>query len=95
MWWGLRPSRKQRGVDGGATDSSELSAALVSTSSGSDPKGGDEATGTPGFAPGEPTDERVVGDWKSRYDDPEAQAAIRIEALFVWLCLALTLTLAL
>ncbi len=36
----------------------------------------------PGFAPDDPTDGRRVGQWKTRYSDPEAQKAIRLEAAY-------------
>lgn len=50
----------------------------------------DEAT-APGFAPEEPTDERPIGDWKSRYQDKLAKRAIQFEAAFVWGCLIITI----
>jgi hypothetical protein len=42
----------------------------------------------PGFAPAELTDGRLVGEWKTRYNDPLAQHAIRLEVVYV---LAITL----
>jgi hypothetical protein len=40
-------------------------------------------TDDPGFAPEEPTDGRVRGEWQTRYTDVAARAAIRIEAIYV------------
>ena len=37
----------------------------------------------PGFAPQDLTDDREQGDWKTRYPDPEAQKAIRQDAIYV------------
>lgn len=37
----------------------------------------------PGFAPKEPTDDRELGDWKSRYNEPAAQQAIKFEARYI------------
>lgn len=49
-----------------------------------------ETEHVPGFAPDEPTDERAVGDWFTRYPDATARRAIRFEAGFVWGTLALS-----
>jgi len=46
----------------------------------------------PGFAPDEPTDDRKLGEWKTRYPS-EARAAIRLEAFLVWLFLAISILL--
>ncbi|MCI0722877.1 MAG: hypothetical protein L0338_28490 [Acidobacteria bacterium] len=37
----------------------------------------------PGFAPDDPTDGRELLDWRSRYNDPSAQRAIRFEATYL------------
>ena len=50
----------------------------------------DEAIQAPGFAPNEPTDERIIGDWETRYPR-EARNAIRVEAVFVSICLLVSL----
>ncbi|MDN4639929.1 hypothetical protein QCD70_06720 [Agreia sp. PsM10] len=57
------------------------------------PKGNASAPAedVPGFAPDEPTDERKLGDWRSRYWEKSARRAIQIEAAFVWLCLSGTI----
>ncbi len=44
----------------------------------------------PGFAPSDPTDDRDQLDWKSKYTDPDARAAIRLEAWYLGLVLAAT-----
>lgn len=60
-------------------------------------RGGSEADSheaddhVPGFAPDEPTDERELGEWASRYSDPEAHRAIVFEAIFVWVALAVSI----
>lgn len=41
------------------------------------------APDTPGFAPDDPSDSRPLSDWKTRYPDPIAQRAIRVEALYL------------
>jgi hypothetical protein len=43
-----------------------------------------ESADVPGFAPDEPTDDRPLGDWKTRYSDPSAIRAIRLESTYVW-----------
>jgi hypothetical protein len=43
----------------------------------------------PGFAPDDLTDARRRRDWKTRYPDPEAQKAIRFEAIYVFVLFAL------
>lgn len=50
----------------------------------------DEVIQAPGFAPNEPTDERMIGDWRTRYP-PEARNAIRMEAVYVSFCLLVAL----
>jgi hypothetical protein len=50
----------------------------------------DETIQAPGFAPNEPTDERGIGDWATRYP-PDARNAIRVEAVFVSICLLVSL----
>ncbi len=37
----------------------------------------------PGFAPSDLTDERSLGDWKTRYSDPNAKKEIRFEAIYL------------
>src|SRR5215475_993351 len=37
----------------------------------------------PGFAPEDLTDGRVKGNWQTRYNDPIAQRAIRVEVIYV------------
>jgi hypothetical protein len=49
-----------------------------------------ESIVVPGFAPNEPTDERGLGEWTTRYP-VEARNAIRFEAIFVSVCLLLAL----
>jgi hypothetical protein len=39
----------------------------------------------PGFAPADPTDERQLGDWKTRYSEPDAKRRIRIEASYLFI----------
>jgi len=48
---------------------------------------------TPGFAPDEPDDGRKLGDWATRYDDPQARKAIREETVFLYIHFGLTLIL--
>ena len=42
-----------------------------------------------GFAPSDPTDGREPLDWKSKYDDRDAQKAIRMEAFYLGFLLAI------
>lgn len=42
----------------------------------------------PGFFPDDPTDGRKIGEWQTRYTDPESKRAIREEALYQGLLLA-------
>lgn len=62
-----------------------------------DQKDGDEADSesrgvqAPGFAPEEPTDERDLGQWESRYSEKEARRAIQFEAGFVWISLGFSI----
>ena len=37
----------------------------------------------PGFAPANPTDDRKLGDWETRYEDPNAKKRIRFEAIYL------------
>jgi len=46
----------------------------------------------PGFAPSDLTDGRKLGEWESRYRDPEAKSAIRNEAIYLGVVLACALT---
>lgn len=49
----------------------------------------DATAPVPDFAPGEPTDGREVGHWASRYESKEAKGAIRFEATYVFVSLAI------
>jgi hypothetical protein len=42
-----------------------------------------------GFGQADPTDNRELGDWRSRYTDPEARRGIRVEAIYIGLLLLL------
>src|SRR5260221_10001997 len=50
-----------------------------------------EAVIEPGFAPEDYTDNRKLGDWRSRYDE-QALKSIRWEAVYLIVVLALTIT---
>ena len=44
-----------------------------------------------GFGQADPTDNRELGDWRSKYSDPQARCGIRVEAIYLALLFFLTL----